>query len=96
LNSVGIFKCQKVKKGDLVEFVYNCKSIEDEEYNYRAKGKVFSVEEGEVLVELPKNFKIIGDIKGWSGVSEIDMGCKPNRMYWWIKTYRVIKVMEIE
>ena len=100
-NSVGIFDCpEKVKIGDTVEFVYNCDSIEDEEYNYRARGKVFLVERKRevlgLLVELPKNFKKIGDIKGWSGTSEINLGCNPNRMYWWITTYRVIKGMEIE
>lgn len=40
-TKVGIFDCpEKVKVGDVVEFVYECYNVDDANYNNRVKGKV--------------------------------------------------------
>jgi len=98
---VGIFDCpEKVKIGDTVEFVYNCYKVDDEEYNYRARGKVKYVKSAHVLVELPVGFKQVGNIRGWFGKSKIDLapGILANRLYWWVTTFRLItaKCLEVE
>lgn len=100
MYKVGIFNCPVVKKNDYVEFVYNCSSIKGEEYKYRVIGKVIYIDyDLRILVELPKNFKKTGDIEGWVADDslEIKYGCCKKKLYWWVRTYRIIRnKMEIE
>lgn len=98
MNKVGIFDCPRVKKNDIVEVVYKCASIKDENYYKRVRGKVVYIDD-DILIELPQNFKKVGDIKGWIAdeSEERSYGCLKERLYWWISTYRKIENnLEIE
>ena len=99
-TKVGIFDCpEKVKVGDVVEFVYECYKADDTNYNNRVKGKVKYVNPSHILVELPVGFKRVGNIRGWPGKSKMHLtpGILANRLYWWVATFRILsKNLEIE
>jgi len=94
MKRVGIFNCPEVKVNDKVEVVYNCNSINSPHYNCRVVCRVHYVEFEKILVELPPNYKKVGTIEGWSGedygVNE-NFSLNPKRLYWWIRTWRLIK-----
>ena len=100
MNRVGIFNCPPVKINDYVEVVYQCNSIKDESYYKRVRGKVIYVNgDFKILLELPQNFKKVGNIKGWipDEQDERNYGCSKKKLYWWIKTYRKIgNILDIE
>lgn len=100
MNKLGVFNCPLVKKNNYVEFIYNCGYIEDYNYKCRAVGKVIYVDDdNRILVELPQNFKEIGDIKGWLSSNQLEKmyGCCKNKLYWWVSTYRKIEnILKIE
>lgn len=97
MNKLGVFNCPLVKKNNYVEFIYNCGYIEDYNYKCRAVGKVTCINgTSDILIELPQNFKKIGDIKGWIAEDK-EYGCCKNKLYWWVETYRKIEnSLEIE
>ena len=100
MRRVGIFNCPPVKINDRVEFIYNCCSIEQYNYKCRVKGKVIYIGgDIDILIELPQNFKKVGDIKGWMADEneEKEYRCCKNKLYWWATTYRKIENnLEIE
>ena len=100
---VGIFNCPEVKENDKVEVIYDCNSVNSPLYNCRVICKVHYIKDNKnILVELPPNYKKVGAINGWKGesiVNSISLNLKPKRLYWWIKTWRLItnrKNLELE
>ena len=98
MKRIGIFNCPSVKKNDYVEFIYNCDSTEQYNYKCRVRGKVICINgTSDILVELPQNFKKVGNIKGWIADEHSGHGCCKNKLYWWVETYRKIEnSLEIE
>jgi len=96
------YDCPKVKVGDLVR-VIDISDGEEEYENDYIDGTVFYVEgyDNTILLELDKNYRKIGKIKGWSSdiFTKSHYGCKEGRLYWWFFTWKLLKIkkrLEIE
>lgn len=96
------YDCPKVKVGDLVR-VIDISGGEEEYENDYIDGTVFYVREDDdtILLELDKNYREVGKIEGWASdaFTKSKYGCKKNRLYWWFRTWKLLKIkkrLEIE